>query len=813
MFRVLALLSALALVVLTAIVLAPIGAYYYLAPTLPDVATLKDVRLQVPLRIYTRDGRLIAQIGEQRRVPVTYEQIPKPLIEAFLAAEDDHFFTHAGVDLSGLLRAVYVSAVSHEAKQGGSTITMQLARNMFLTPEKQIRRKLREIFLARRIETTFSKEEILTLYLNKIFLGNRSYGVAAAAEVYFGKPLAELSLAEAATIAGLPKAPSTINPIASPERATQRRAYVLRRMLDAGYITQSEHDAAARVPMESQEHGPRVEVDAPYVAEMVRAEVLERFGEQAYSAGYRVTTSIDSRLQRSADWSLRATLLEYDRRHGYRGPVAHVAPDADSASAAVDARPTIGGLVPALVTKVTAAEATVRTHAGPLRVPFEGGIAWARPGDDQGGLGAAPRDATAVLRAGDIVYVLPTGAGDALLSQVPLIQGAFVSLDPVDGAITSLVGGFDFYQSKFNRAAQAKRQPGSSFKPFIYSGALERGFTAASVILDAPIVLDGGAGTDSWRPSNDSKSFSGPTRMRDGLARSRNLVSIRILRSVGVDYAIDYATRFGFEAAELPRNLTLALGTAQLTPLQMASAYSVFANGGYRVRPYLIDRITDAEGGTVYESSPAVACTECRTDVVEGETGPTGGAEGTVTRRTPLAGPSGLDDKHLATQAISAANAFIMTDMMKDVIRRGTARRALVLKRDDIAGKTGTTNDRRDTWFSGFNAGIVATAWVGFDQERSLGANEEGGHTALPMWVYFMSEAMRGQGERQLRQPDGVVSARISPLSGQLAGVGDPSAVFEFFLKDHLPGDGAGGDSDRSGEAVSQHPQSEDGIF
>ena len=798
-------------------VLAPIGAYYYLAPTLPDVATLRDVRLQVPLRIYTRDGRLIAQIGEQRRVPVTFAEIPKQMVDAFLAAEDDHFYEHSGIDAGGLLRAVYVSAVSHEARQGGSTITMQLARNMFLTPEKQIRRKLREIFLALRIESEFSKQEILTLYLNKIFLGYRSYGVAAASEVYFGKPLAELSLAEMATIAGLPKAPSTINPITSPERAINRRAYVLRRMLDAGYISQAQHDEAARAPMESQEHGPRVEIDAPFVAEMVRAELVSRFGEEAYSAGYKVTTTVDSRLQHTADWSLRATLLEYDRRHGYRGPVAHTEPGSPQADHALETRPIVGGLWPAIVTGVNARDIVVRVRSGQtLTVPWEGGLAWARPGDDKGGLGAAPKTPSDIVSAGDLIYVLPTGNGQAFLAQIPLVQGAFVSLDPQDGAILALVGGFDFYQSKFNRAAQAKRQPGSSFKPFIYSGALEKGFTPASVILDAPIVLDAQGSGESWRPSNDEKSFSGPTRMRDALARSRNLVSIRILRAIGIDYATNYATRFGFTEEELPHNLTLALGTPQLTPLQMATAYSVFANGGFKVSSYLIDRIEDASGQVVFLAEPAVACPGCVSEHPE-QPAPVfdavGSADGVVTRRGPSTGTTGLDDKHLAPSVISAANAFIMTDLMKDVIRRGTARRALVLKRDDIAGKTGTTNDRRDTWFSGFNAGIVATAWVGFDQERSLGANEEGGHTALPMWVYFMGEAMRGQGERRLRQPEGVATARISPATGQLAAAGDPNGVFEFFLAGKLPGSGGLGGDGAPAAAEAQHPQSDDGIF
>ena len=401
--------------------------------------------------------------------------------------------------------------------------------------------------------------------------------MAAASEVYFGKPLAELSLAEMATIAGLPKAPSTINPITSPERAINRRAYVLRRMLDAGYISQAQHDEAARAPMESQEHGPRVEIDAPFVAEMVRAELVSRFGEEAYSAGYKVTTTVDSRLQHTADWSLRATLLEYDRRHGYRGPVAHTEPGSPQADHALETRPIVGGLWPAIVTGVNARDIVVRVRSGQtLTVPWEGGLAWARPGDDKGGLGAAPKTPSDIVSAGDLIYVLPTGNGQAFLAQIPLVQGAFVSLDPQDGAILALVGGFDFYQSKFNRAAQAKRQPGSSFKPFIYSGALEKGFTPASVILDAPIVLDAQGSGESWRPSNDEKSFSGPTRMRDALARSRNLVSIRILRAIGIDYATNYATRFGFTEEELPHNLTLALGTPQLTPLQMATAYSVF---------------------------------------------------------------------------------------------------------------------------------------------------------------------------------------------------------------------------------------------
>ncbi len=857
--RVGGLLASAALLVAGGILLAGLATYYYLAPTLPEVAQLRDVHLQVPLRIYTRDGRLLAQIGEQRRIPVRFEEVPKAVVNAFLAAEDDRFFSHGGIDTWGLMRALAVTAVTHEARQGGSTITMQLARNMFLTPEKELRRKLREIFLAFRIESEFSKQEILTLYLNKIFLGERAYGVAAAAEVYYGKDLPELSIAEIATIAALPKAPSTLNPIANPERARQRRAYVLRRMLEKGYITSAEHDSAVAAPIETFEHGARVEVEAPYVAEMVRAELADKYGEELYSAGYEVRTSIDSRLQRAADWSLRAALLEYDRRHGWRGASGHSArPPADAREAAqmLEHFGPVGGLVPAVIESVTGKSAVAFGKDGRrYLLPWENGLAWARRADKGAGPGAPPREAKEIVAAGDVVYLLPSGGGFALLAQIPLVQGAFVALDPQDGAITALAGGFDFYASKFNRVVQARRQPGSSFKPFIYSGALERGFTPATVILDAPVVIEGAGMEDMWRPENDAKHFYGPTRLRDALARSRNLVSIRILRALGVDYAIDYATRFGFESDELPHNLTMALGTAQLTPLEMATGFAVFANSGFRIEPYLIERVSDASGTALFASNPIVACLECALpiepplppppeppggrsraaaapDLPAENAGPppaspaavpsplaiadaplhaVGADAAGVTRLADLgAGATVPAGKHLAPRVISAANAYLMTDLMRDVIRRGTARRALALKRDDIAGKTGTTNDRRDTWFSGFNADVVATAWVGFDQEHSLGAGEEGGHTALPMWVYFMGEALAGRPEHRLPQPEGIVSARISASTGEPARGNDPDAIFELFLAGKLPGsggvagDGAGLPTAKPGEKADE---------
>ncbi len=859
--RLAGLAGAAAATVVGGVLLAGLATYYYHAPTLPEVATLRDMHLQVPLRVYSRDGRLLAQIGEQRRIPVDFAEVPRPLVDAFLAAEDDRFFSHGGIDTPGLLRALLVTAATGEARQGGSTITMQLARNMFLTPEKQLRRKLREIFLALRIESEFSKQEILTLYLNKIFLGERAYGVAAAAEVYYGKQLGELSLAEVATIAALPKAPSTLNPIANPERARQRRAYVLRRMLDKGYVTRAEHDTALAAPIATFEHGPRVEVEAPFVAEMVRAQVAAQFGEDVYSAGYRVVTTVDSRLQNAADWALRAALLEYDRRHGWRGPVARtpVPPaDADAAGEMLEDYGAIGGLQPAVVASVTERSASVYAKDGlAYTLPWDGALSWARRVDRGGSPGAPPKNAHEVVAPGDVVYVLPAGGGLALLAQVPLVEGAFVSLDPQDGAITALVGGFDFYASKFNRAAQARRQPGSAFKPFVYSGALERGFTPATVILDAPVVIEGGETDELWRPENDSKRFYGPTRLRDALARSRNLVSIRILRALGVDYAVDYATRFGFAAAELPHNLTLALGTAQLTPLQLTAGFAVFANGGFRVAPYLIERVEDAGGTTLFAAAPRLACRDCGVPLevpippplqrarsaasagadrgrdaaerADPAAAAAAAAAAQVFAPAPLsfganaAGVTTLADlggdqprrdlARLAPRAISAANAWLMTDLMRDVIRRGTARRALALKRDDIAGKTGTSNDRRDTWFAGFNADLVAGAWIGFDQERSLGSGEEGGHTALPMWMYFMGEALAGRPEHRLPQPEGIVGARISPQTGGLAAAGDPEAIFEVFLAGSLPG-GAGASGGAAGApAPRTAPSSDETIF
>ena len=525
--------------------------YVYLLPSLPSIASMRNVELQVPLRVYTRSGALIAQIGEQRRIPVSYDQIPDLVKHAFLAAEDERFFAHGGIDYFGVVRAVLVDVVSGDKTQGASTITMQAARNMFLTLDKTARRKLQETFVTYRMEHEFTKQEIFGLYMNVIFFGQRAYGVAAAAEAFFGKTLDKLDVAEAATIAGVPKAPSRYNPIVDPELATSRRSYVLRRMRELGYIDAATAEAANKEPMQARAHAPLYDVEAPYVAEMARLELRQRFGPSAESAGYKVYTTIDGRLQADANRAVRVGLIEYDRRHGWRGPAGHVdlpahgEPDYDDL---VDEYSGIGNLQPAIVVSVL--DRSVHAYVkslGPVQIDWDG-LSWARKELRNDALGPAPKDAGQVLARGDVVYVVADDKGHAQLGQIPEAQSALVALDPNDGSIVALVGGFDYFTNKYNRVTQARRLPGSGFKPFLYSAALEHGFTPASVILDAPIVLDGN-GEDTWRPENSTREFGGPTRLREALVRSRNLVSIRILKELGISTAIDYITRFGFDRA------------------------------------------------------------------------------------------------------------------------------------------------------------------------------------------------------------------------------------------------------------------------
>lgn len=798
------------------------AAWYFLSPGLPSVETIRDVPLQMPLRIYSRDGRLIAQLGEFRRTPVRYDEVPEVVVHAVLAAEDDRFFQHPGFDYQGLMRAGINYFLTGRRTQGGSTITQQLARAYFLTPERTFVRKARELLLALQIEQAFSKEEILALYLNKIFLGQRAYGIAAAAEVYFGKDLKDLSIAEAALLAGIPKAPSQLNPVSNPERAGERRAYVLRRMRALDFIDQTGFETALATPVESRLHGPDVELDAPYIAEMVRAEMVARFGSTATSAGYSVVTTVDSRLQASAERALRTALLEYDRRHGYRGPLEHAVlgrldaslPRETALQRLLDAYPTHPDLFPAVVTALPGNNAArFFVHdIGTVTVPWSE-LHW-RTFIDDSTVGPAPRTAHDMVAVGDVVYLLRTVNRGWMLSQLPAVQGALVALDPRDGATVALSGGYDFFASKFNRAIQAKRQPGSSFKPFVYSAALEHGFTPATVINDAPIVFDNpGAGQSTWRPENSTGRFYGPTRLREALVKSLNLVSIRILLRTGIDATIRHIKPFGLPDSAMPRNPTMVLGSGAASPRDMAAGFAVFANGGHRIEPYLIERIVDAHGVLVHEAPHPEVCDACvdhwdsaagtpdlraQTDSLAAPPMPSGReipdypdadtmiAEATDWRPDALAAPQFLSGADSAPRVITAGNAYLIYDMMRDVIRQGTGRRALALGRSDLAGKTGTSNDRRDAWFSGFNAELVATAWVGFDQERTLGGHEEGSRTALPMWMYFMADALKGVPESPLARPSDIVTARISASSGRLALASTPDSMFELFRESDL---------------------------
>jgi penicillin-binding protein 1A len=744
--------------------------YAKIEPQLPSIEILRDVQLQEPLRIYASDRRLLAEFGEKRRNPVKISQVPDAMVQAFLAAEDDRFFEHAGVDFQGLLRAAIELLRTGKKRQGGSTITMQVARNFFLSSEKTYLRKLTEILLAYKIEGSLSKEEILELYLNKIYLGQRAYGVEAAARVYYGMSISDLSVARMAMIAALPKAPSRINPINNPEAAVDRRNYVLGRMYQLGYLDTATYEAAIAEPDGARVHRVQAEASAAYVAEMVRHEMVERYGDSVYTSGYEVVTTIDVARQESATLALRKDLLDYSKRHGYRGAensfnIDEIQPD--KRAGLLKDYVQVGGLEPALVTRVEEKSIEVLLKSNETILIGWDRISWARPYRSVNRLGPTPKLASDVVAKGDIVRVSHTDSGWEL-AQIPVVEGALVSLRPADGAIIALVGGFDFKRSKFNRATQARRQPGSSFKPIIYSAALEKGFTPASIINDAPVVFDDSELESTWRPENYSGQFYGPTRLREALYRSRNLVSIRILRAIGAGYAATYAENFGFSSEELPHDLTLALGSASVTPLQMARAYSVLANGGYLIEPYFIRSIYDAAGEVVFMADSPVVCTNCPEFLDEVVTGK----------------PKQVN---LAPQVLSPQNVWLMTSMMRDVIQRGTGTRARVLGRSDLAGKTGTTNDQMDGWFSGFNHALVATAWVGFDKLEPLGRGETGGRSALPMWIDYMREALQGVDEVVQQPPEGLVTVRIDPVTGLLARSGQKDAIFETFMEDSVP--------------------------
>jgi penicillin-binding protein 1A len=794
--RYLVLISRICVVLVGVILLiafANVCAYAYLRPALPDVASLRDVQLQVPLRVYTRDGRLIAAIGDQRRIPVRYDQLPKKLIQAFLATEDDRFFQHHGVDWQGILRAAVANFKAGRISQGASTITMQVSRDMFLTPKRDMKRKMSEVYISLLMETEFTKEEIFSLYVNKIFLGQRAYGVAAAAEVYFGKTLDQLNIAEMATLAGIPTAPSVVNPVASAEAAKIRRTHVLGRMRELSYINQAEYDQANSSPMESRLHGPTVEVDAPYVAEMVRNEMQAKYGDSIYTAGYRVYTTIDARLESAATVALRTGLLEYDRRHGWRGATAKVELPKSGTEADLELEleefPVIGGLRPAIVQSVEAKTAKIYVkNLGSVILPWEK-MAWARRELPDEKVDRAPTQASDIFSRGDVIYTVGNTREALQFVQVPEAQSALVSVDPKDGAVVALVGGFDFFQSKFNRVTQARRQPGSGFKPFVYAAAFDKGFTPASVVMDAPIVIDEAGMEQAWRPKENEGKFFGPIRLREAMTHSRNLVSVRLMREIGGDYTWHYVQRFGFDKSQLPNDLTMALGTASLSPLQMANAYATFANGGYKVTSYYIDRIEDAGGKSLLHAEPVLACSVCgrvwEPAAAPGKSG--SGARSSLLDEGAHDGRTVIPADNLAPQVLRPQIAYLLSDMMADVIKHGTGMAARVLNRDDIAGKTGTTNDQHDAWFNGFNGDLVTTVWTGFDQDRSLGSGEEGAHAALPIWVYFMHDALAGAPRHGVPVPDGIVTVRISPDSGLLASAENPNGIMEKFIEGNLP--------------------------
>ena len=777
--------------------------YLYLSPKLPSVEELKEIELQIPLRIHSQDLKVIAEFGEKKRSPVRFEEIPQPMIDAFLAAEDDSFFEHRGIVISGLARAAVELVTTGSIRSGGSTITMQVARNFFLSKRQEFTRKFNEILLAFRIEEELSKQEILSLYTNKIYMGNRAYGVGAAAQVYYGKTLDQLSLGEIATIAGLPKAPSRYNPLANAERATQRRDWILGRMLSLGNINQSEYQAAKAEVDEASYHGSISEMDAAYAAEMVRQEVVSKFGLKAYTEGYTAITTLDSALQSHAVTALQAGIMAYDQRHGYRG-VEQTALEQDSWAEILRKTPVYGGLQPAIITEVADDHLQLISKDG-LKLPLNwaDGLDGLRTYRTVNARSAPITAATDIFVVGDLIRIQRHPGDRVSLAQLPEAQAAMVTLAPNNGGIRALVGGFDYRQSRFNRITQATRQPGSNFKPFIYTTALSNGFTAASIINDAPVVFDDSKLEDTWRPENDGGKFYGPTRLREALYRSRNLVSIRLLRRMGIDRTLEGLQSFGFKTSEMPLDLSLALGSHALTPLEIAAGYAVFANGGFQVNPYILDKVIDRHGTIIYQATPATACNPCVETVANDtsksidfqleellnnlaqESLPDNEKESWEVIKQALQTTSHVSAVP-AARVIDEQTAFLVDSMLKDVILRGTGVKAKKLNRTDLAGKTGTTNGPRDAWFSGYSPDLVTTAWVGFDDNALIGRNEYGGSAALPIWIDFMGAALAGKPEAKHLQPNGIVRVKIDAKTGKRVAP-NQTGVYEYFKTKNVP--------------------------
>ena len=761
--------------------------YWLVAPQLPDVQELRNVALQVPLSVHTADGKLIAQFGETRRYPVKVQAIPLRLKQAFIAIEDARFYKHQGLDFKGISRAVWLLATTDDRRvPGGSTITQQVAKNFYLSSEYSYSRKLREMALALKMERELSKDEILELYLNKIFFGNRAYGVAAAAEFYFGKHIDQLSLAEAAALAATPKYPSSGNPIINPARNKIRRDYVLQRMMELKFITPAEAAAAQAEPSHASPHEPPIEVDAPWLAEMVRAAMVERYGGEAETSGFRVYTTVRSSDQLAANKAVRDGLVEYDRRHGWRGAEGHL--DLTGSEGPAEFKSLlarffpVNTMMPGVVTSLEGGKARIHLRNG-QEVEIDASAAkWT---------GKAP---TALLKRGDVVRVSPGAEpGSFELAQLPKAEAALVSLQPEDGALRALVGGFSFSRSKFNRVTQAQRQPGSSFKPFLYSAAMERGYTPATIVLDAPVVFRDRVG-HVWQPQNDNGKFSGPMRMREALVQSRNLVSVRLLDAIGVDFARQYITHFGFKLESLPANLSMSLGTASLTPMSIARGYTVFANGGFLVEPYFIGKVLDRNGVVIAATHAPRACrlcpqrlaTEQRAQVVVDDfdfsaEGPSAAKPAAAPANADAAGPP---TTVLAPRSIDERTAFLARSLMLDVVTRGTATAAKVLERADIGGKTGSTNDHRDAWFSGFGGDLVTTVWVGRDNFESLGYREYGGKAALPIWIGYMGAALKDVPLMDNTPPTGIVTVSVNRATGGLVPEGTPGALVDYFKQE-----------------------------
>lgn len=847
----------LAFVLVFIIIFGTFVLYLTLRDELPDINSLKDVQWQTPMQIYSIDGSLISQFGEKKRKPLTFDEIPQQLTDALLATEDDRFYFHFGVDPIGMARAIF-GQITGNSRGGASTITMQVARNFFLTREQTYIRKIREIFLSFHIENLLTKDEILTLYVNKIPLGHRSFGFGAAAQVYYGKEIDQLNLAQIAVLAGLPKAPSTYNPIRSVERATLRRTTVLQRMLVSGYITDQQYQQAKTAPITGKRHGAKIELNAPYIAEMAHKEMLTRYGkEQAYTGGFKVFTTVTDKLQQAAHSAITKNLLRYDQRHGYRGALDSLRPNneqTDIASSQVNENAQLTPdflpltdeqiatalnntnyyemLVPAVVTQVNEKSVNITLQNNEkVTIPWAG-MAWARPYINDQKQGKPPKVAADIFHYGDVIFVNKTSTDEYRLSQLPAASAAVVSLSPDNGAIKAAVGGFSFQQSQFNRVTQAKRQVGSNIKPFIYSAALENGFTLASLINDAPInQWDRSTGV-VWRPKNSPETYVGPIRMRLALAQSKNVVAVRLLKSIGIDKTIDHLSSFGFSPDELPRNESLALGSASLTPLELVTGFATFANGGFLIEPYLIERIENAEGEVIYQANPKLACYPCtvpsepeeKTQEINGYT------DEYVTEllvdEQPISEPL-----ISAPRAISAQNAFLITQALNSAIWgadwsvdngwQGTGWRARTLLRRDIGGKTGTTNEAKDAWFSGFTRRLVTTSWIGFDDpsrnlgksvyNNNLGRNqitgkEFGAKSAQPAWISFMKVALTDIPNEAFEPPAEIVSVRIDKATGKLTTKTNKSSLFEYFELGTVPTEYISTDNSadifQSGEAI-----------